>query len=271
LLLISPDGKTLLVDGGGVGFLPYRKVARTQVHTEDQFDVGEEVVSGVLWSRGIRRLDAVALTHAHHDHMGGLAAVLRNFHPRELWVGNNPPAKAYLELLQTAADAGVAVRSLRAGDALALGAMQIRVLAPAADYKPGREPGNNDSLVLQVRFGETSVLLEGDAETPEEHRLLAASDQPSGNLHSTVLKVGHHGSRTSTGPEFLARVAPEFAVISCGRRNRFGHPRGEILAELEAAHVRTFRTDRDGATCFVLDGKTVTAQGMCGVAPERDR
>lgn len=86
---------------------------------------------------------------------------------------------------------------------------------------------------------------------------------PEPGLASTLLKVGHHGSITSTQPEFLARVAPRWAVISCGLHNRYGHPRGEVLAELQAARVRTFRTDLNGATCFVLDGKDVAADPLC--------
>jgi competence protein ComEC len=251
LLLITPDGKTLLVDGGGFGGGPHQ--------APQDFDIGEEVVSQALWSRGIRRLDAVALTHAHSDHMGGLPAVLRNFHPAELWVGNNPRFGAYNALLNQAADLHVRVRSLRAGDALTLGSTQISVLAPFPNYQPGLEPTNNDSLVLHMAYGATSVMLEGDAEAPIEQAMLA---EPG--LASTLLKVGHHGSITSTRPEFLARVSPQWAVISCGLHNRYGHPRQEVLEALQAAHIRTFRTDINGATCFLLDGKSVAPEPGCG-------
>jgi competence protein ComEC len=102
-------------------------------------------------------------------------------------------------------------------------------------------------------------MLEGDAEAPIEQAMLA---EPG--LASTLLKVGHHGSITSTRPEFLARVAPQWAVISCGLHNRYGHPREEVLKELEDAHVRTFRTDIGGISCFRLDGKTVGPEAECG-------
>jgi competence protein ComEC len=254
LLLIAPDGKTLLVDGGGHGGGPRQ--------APQDFDIGEEVVSQVLWSRGIRRLDVVALTHAHSDHMGGLPSVLRNFHPAELWVGNNPRFGLYNALLDEAADLHVRVRSLRAGDAFSFGPTQVSVLAPFRDYQPGPEPTNNDSLVLHIAYGTTSVMLEGDAEAPIEQAMLAES-----GLASTLLKVGHHGSITSTRPEFLARVHPECAVISCGLRNRYGHPRPEVLRALEEARVRTFSTDINGASCFRLDGKTTTPDLACGWRP----
>ena len=112
-----------------------------------------------------------------------------------------------------------------------------------------------------LRTEATSVLLEGDAESPIEQGMLAED-----GLESTLLKVGHHGSTTSTRPEFLEQVAPRWAVISCGLRNRYGHPREEILSELQASHVRTFSTDINGATCFELDGKDVRAIALCGVA-----
>ena len=105
----------------------------------------------------------------------------------------------------------------------------------------------------------TSVMLEGDAEAPIEEAMLAET-----GLESTLLKVGHHGSVTSTRPEFLARVAPQWAVISCGLQNRYGHPREEVLAELEAARVRTYSTDIHGIACFRLDGKSTAPEPTCG-------
>jgi competence protein ComEC len=253
LLLISPEGKTLLVDGGGFGGGPHGKAP--------DFDIGEQVVSAALWDRGIRHIDVVALTHAHSDHMGGLPTVLRNFHPKELWVGNNPPGDAYDALLREAATLGVTVRSLRAGAGLTLGSVDVRVLAPSAAYAPGPDPANNDSLVLHAAYKNTSVLLEGDAEAPIENAMLAET-----GLESTLLKVGHHGSATSTTPEFLARVAPRWAVISCGARNRYGHPRPEVLEALGTAKVRTFSTDVNGAVCFRLDGVSASPLASCASA-----
>ncbi len=251
VLIITPEGKTLLVDAGGFGGGPRQ--------TLQDYDFGEEVVSPVLWELGIRRLDAVALSHAHSDHMGGLPTVLRNFTPNELWVGSNPSGDAYDALLKQAEALHVQVRSMHADDAFPFGSAQVKVLSPARGYEPGPEPANNDSLVLHLRYGATSVMLEGDAEARVEQTMLSEKD-----LESTLLKVGHHGSLSSTTPEFLARVAPKWAVISCGLRNRYGHPRQEVLEALQAAQVRTFRTDTHGISCFELDGKSVTARPECG-------
>jgi len=251
ILLVAPDGKTLLVDGGGFGGGPRQ--------APQDFDIGEEVVSPALWSRGIRHLDAVALTHAHSDHMGGLPAILRNFHPRELWVGDNPGIPAYQSLLSEAENLHIKVRNFHAGDGFSFGQLQVKVLAPFANYRPGPEPANNDSLVLHVAYGTSSVLLEGDAEAPIEQAMIT---EPG--LASSLLKVGHHGSITSTQPEFLARVTPQWAVISCGSHNRYGHPRQEVLEELEAAHVRTLRTDSNGSSCFRLEQSGMTAALNCG-------
>jgi competence protein ComEC len=244
LLAITPEGKTLLIDSGGlVGASP-----------DSNFNVGEDVVSPVLWSRGIRRLDAVAITHAHADHIGGMAAVLRNFRPHELWIGKNPGVPPYQQILKIADETGTRTETHIAGDEFQFGGASVHVLAPSADYHPGPAPSNNDSLVLRVAYGKTSALLEGDAEAPSEMRMVLG-----GGLHSDLLKVGHHGSITSTMPAFLAAVSPSYSVISVGRRNFYGHPRREVLGRLQSAHIKTFLTDMTGLTSFYLDGDRVTA------------
>lgn len=243
IFAVSPDGRTMLVDAGG-------PTGGSSVR-QGNFEIGEDVVSPYLWSRGVRRLDVVALTHAHSDHMGGMPAILRNFHPRELWVGHNPPIPAYQNLLGEAADLGITVRSFSAGDTPAFGNTVVRVLAPAPGYQPGDSATNNDSLVLHLSYAGHSALLEGDAEAPSEAAMLSL---PADELSSDLLKVGHHGSKTSTIPPFLERVAPRLAVISVGPFNSYHHPRWDTLDKLQGEGARTWRTDLLGISTFYIDG-----------------
>jgi competence protein ComEC len=242
LLAVSPAGRSMLIDAGG----PTGRSGPAEIVAN--FDVGEEVVSPYLWSRRIRRLDVVVLSHAHTDHMGGMPAVLENFRPRELWVGIDPHSELYGALLAEAARLGIVVRRLHAGDQLPWGGVQVSVLSPQPAYSNPSAPKNDDSLVLELRFGKASALLEGDAEAPSEQSMLAA-----GRVHPvTLLKVAHHGSRTSTTQAFLDAAAPQDAVISVGRRNTFGHPRPEIVGRLAAESAHVFRTDEFGLTTFLL-------------------
>jgi competence protein ComEC len=240
LLVVSPQGRAMLVDGGG-GIGPGR----------GEFDYGEDVVSPYLWSRGFEHLDVVVLTHAHGDHIGGLKRAIENFHPRELWVGINPKTDAVDQLYATAAANHVLVRRHVAGDELDWGGTRVRVLSPPLDWRPKSKPMNDDSLAFLIAFGDTRAVLAGDLEMKMEKFIAAESPR------ADFLKVAHHGSATSTTPELLAAVQPRFAVISVGYRNSFGHPRPIVLERLQEAHVVTYRTDVQGAVTFLLDGKKV--------------
>jgi len=243
ILLVFPDGKRLLMDGGGIPTFGH--------NTRSQLDIGEDVVAPYLWEREFRRVDVVALSHAHADHIGGLPAVVGDFHPRELWTGATPDDPLWQKLRAAAAANGVRITPLQAPSKFAFGGAEIEVLAPPADYVPGDTPKNNDSLVLRVRYGRHSFLLCGDVERPVERRMVE-----EGEIQLTdVLKVAHHGSRTSSTEEFLAAASPLFAVISAGFENSYGHPNRDVLNRLADHGATVYRTDLDGLVSIRTDGR----------------
>jgi len=253
LFLSFPHGRTILVDAGGA--LPNFH----QGGMRSGIDVGEDVVSPYLWSRGMKRIDIVALTHAHEDHLGGMSAVLENFRVGELWVGRDVDSAAYRHVLAVARARSVTVRHMMQGDAFNEDGIAGDVLWPD-DLSEGRAAKNDDSLVLRVKDGTQSILLAGDIERPSERKMLS-EDQTVG---VNFLKVAHHGSKTSTTDAFLAAAHPAFGAISVGRDNSFGHPSPEVVERLEAAGVRVYRTDRDGAITAITDGTNITVSTFGG-------
>ena len=245
LFAAFPDGHTMLIDGGGiVGFYRVGGV-RTGI------DIGEEVVSPYLWSRGLKRIDVVALTHPHEDHIGGLSAVLRNFRVSELWIGREEQSAALHDLLELAAARGVRVVHQAQGVSEDWGGAECDVLWPVRGSPPIGP--NDDSMVLRVQDGRLAWLLTGDIERPVENALLADGEP----LQADFLKVPHHGSKTSSTAPFLEAVRPHYAAISVGANNSYGHPAPEVLDRLVATGATIFRTDRDGAITSLGDGQTI--------------
>ncbi len=243
--LAFPDGKLVMLDGGG--FPPNGRARKPRL------DIGEDVVSPYLWSRSIRRLDAVALSHPHEDHIGGLPAIVENFRPKELWVGAVADTPEWRLLRDVALRRGVRIVRLEYGRKFRYGGTDLEVLAPLPDHEPSAEAPNNDSLVLRIRYGRNSFLFTGDIEKRVERQLVEA-----GTLARTdVLKVPHHGSKTSSSELFLESVRPAFAMISCGLDNHFQFPHAEVLERLQGLHSAVLRTDVDGLVSVRSDGRLI--------------
>jgi competence protein ComEC len=243
-LVDLPDGEALLIDGGGLVGSP--------------IDPGARVVAPTLRSRRRSTLLAAILSHPHPDHFLGLSAGLAGVELKGLWDTGQGELEsvggAYATWLAGARAGGVPVLHPRdvCGER-SMGGARIEVLAPCPSPTSDRGP-NDNSFVVRLTYGKRSFLFVGDAEHDEEADLLTLG---AGRLRADVLKVGHHGSRTSTSPAFLAAVHPEHAVISVGIRNRFGHPHPTTLQTLASAGVKVWRTDKDGEVVATTDGVDV--------------
>jgi competence protein ComEC len=241
LLLQTPAGRAVMVDTGGAGF------------DGAAFDIGGRVLAPALWARGVRRLDVLAITHADPDHIGGAVAILRDFAPGTLWEGIPVPRHEPQRTLRALArERHIPVVRQRSGAAVVLDDVELRVLHPAAADWERQRVRNDDSLVLEVRYRDVAVLLTGDISHEIERAILPQLT----HARVRILKVAHHGSRTSTTRELLDTWKPQIAVISCGRGNTFGHPAPQVLRLLKDSGVRVYRTDRDGQIVVTSDGAT---------------
>ena len=226
ILLTLPDGGNVLVDGGGLPFA--------------SLDVGESVVLPFLLDRGVRRLDAIVVTHADFDHIGGLATVVNELRVDAIWQGNpDRKRRAYRELRERADERNVAVRTLRAGEHFELGGAHFEVLAAG---EGSLETSNDRSVVLRVGYGGRHVLLTGDAEDELERRLVRSGM----DLRADILKLAHHGSRSSSSSAFLDAVQPQFAIVSARRNRSRPIPSALVLHRLRERGIEYARTDRNG-------------------------
>jgi competence protein ComEC len=245
ILIEFPGRKKMLIDGGG---LPV-----------GTFDIGESVVSPFLWNKGIKNIDTLVLTHAHPDHLNGLAAVARNFGIGEFWeVGSPPGDKKYAALKKTLAE--IPQKRVSEGFVFREGQVTIEALFPKADIPPVFPPDNDRSLVLRMSCGTTSFLFPSDVGVNAEREIL----ETGADLKSQVFKSPHHGSKSSSSAPFLKSAAPEIVVISVGRGNLSGLPHPEILERYRESGAKIYRTDLDGAIEISSDGRKISVRTAVG-------
>lgn len=242
-ILLEPRGEPpILIDTGGSPF-------------GGGLDIGTRVVAPALWARGVTSLGTMLITHGDPDHMGGAAGVLASVAVGEAWFGIRVPRhEPGNELLADLASRRVVVRNLRAGGAMTHGGVRLRVLHPPEPDWERQRVRNDDSVVFEAVYGDAAILLAGDI-TAQVERAIVPQLTPA---RVRVLKVAHHGSRTSTSRELLEAWRPQLALVSAGRGNTFGHPAREVVERLEQAGARVLRTDRDGQITLETDGRSVT-------------
>ena len=258
MLLVFPGGKTMLLDSGGrLNFDSDEAVEDgEEVFVEDSIGIAEAAVMPALWRRGIKRLDWIAASHGDADHAEAFGEIVRSFEIGQVVRAVSPLNNLPTDLFdQAARSAGLSVWCVRAGDEFEIDGVRVEVLSPAGDSDSAAMSSNNQSLVLRVSFGSRSFLLTGDIEKEAEARLVAAA-----GLKTDVLKIAHHGSRTSTTQEFLGSAKPQHAVISVAEPSPYGHPHPEVVERLQASGAKIWRTSRCGAVTVSTDGSDLRVE-----------
>jgi competence protein ComEC len=247
-LVTFPDGRTMLIDGGGRP--DYRETAddAESGFEPDRITIGESVVSRFLWNRGLASIDYLVATHADADHIQGLADIAKNFDVRCVFVGRDATGDKDFDALMAAAKRkGIDVRALRRGDALRIAGAEIDVLHP----RERRGSPNDDSLVLRLTFDRIRFLLTGDIESDAENLLIGSN----ADLRADVVKVAHHGSKTSSSPEFVSATGAKYAVVPVGLKSPFGHPAESVLGRWTAIGANVMTTGRHGTISFRTNGR----------------
>jgi len=243
-LLELPGGRAILVDGGG--------------NRRGEFDVGEQVVKPYLLHRWVGKLDLIVLSHPHPDHLGGIISLVRGFPVKELWEARIPQAPPLQqELHRLLQEKGIVLHRWLAGEVPdPIGPLRIEILHPSPPlfyrcHRGSFAAENNNSLVLRIHFGQMRFLFCGDIEEEAERRIMARRPE----LTCQVLKVPHHGGKTSSSLSFIRAVSPRYAVFSAGAHNPFGHPSAEVMYRYQQMGVRLLSTARHGAVMMLTDGE----------------
>ena len=244
-LLITPHGKAVMFDTGGT---------RGNV-----FDVGEKIDLPYLRHYGIRELSAIFLTHAHEDHAAGAGSLLRALPVERVFTAGEGRA-VYEKSLSLSADENLSEKLTVANEGQTVTIDGVTITTVYAPTVTTSEAGNEASNVYRISYGNFSVLITGDIEAAGEEELVAAGKIAP----CSVLKMAHHGSRTSNTEEFLRAAAPQAIIFCVGRDNSFGHPHAEVLARVKESGTKIYRTDEDGAVIFTSDGRTMRTETFYG-------
>jgi len=272
-LVTMPDGTTLLVDGGGKPTFQDSGGADAEEESfeRDTRSVGEAVVSEYLWWRGLDRVDYIVATHADADHIDGLNAVASNFYVLGALVAREPrDDPEYAKFRATIVSKSIPIYVIRAGDVLSFAGASIRVLWPTAASDPGAPSRNNDSVVLRLQFGERTFLMTGDIESGAEAAILKGLNDKL-DLRADVVKVAHHGSKTSSTADFVHATHPGLAIISVGQTSMFGHPHKEIVERWQAEAAKVLITGKSGTISVTTDGRNLEVTTCVGPGEGRRR
>ncbi|HZR22702.1 MAG TPA: DNA internalization-related competence protein ComEC/Rec2 [Vicinamibacterales bacterium] len=237
-----PAGRTMLVDAGGLSFT-------------SSFDIGDRIVAPVIRDAGFYRLDYVALSHGDPDHIGGAMSIVREFRPREVWEGIPVPRSEPLTALRLAVQQqGARWANVYEGDHIAIDGVDVFARHPRPADWERQKVRNDDSIVLELRWRDVSIVLTGDIGKAVEPA--TAASIPPATLR--IVKIAHHGSLTSSTSAFVDAMHPQIAVVSVGRGNHFGHPAEEVLQRYWSVGSEIYRTDEDGAVTIDTDGRSVS-------------